>query len=355
MSGTSCFPRFSVVRQPVRRPLPEHRLVDTGDQPGQRVLAAENAPRLIVTAQGGEGMGVEIVIPEPLHVHGVGPDAAADQSGPAGLLGIELRFPSPRLEPDSDLGGAGLVLGGTHDPPVLVQGQPFPAGGVDMVVDIQREQRTRRLARTMNVRLAGHETARNVAVAVAVEIRHADEIEDGEIGLPDMRRLAGAAPAHLPVEDRAFGEARHHQIDDFRAVETGVEHVHADQDLRKFLVLEPLDDRTGIRGRPAADVADDEIGVAHRGVRLEIGKVGIEHLCQRFRMAARHGEHDGLAPSRQAADLVPASKAPLQHVAEFAHEGAVALRDREFALQRARIDRDGVGLCEQFLELRPRV
>ena len=66
------------------------------------------------------------------------------------------------------------------------------------------------------------------------------------------RRLAGAAPAHLPVEDGAPGEARHHQVDDLRAVEAGVEHVHADQDLRELLLLEAPDDGAGVRGGAAS-------------------------------------------------------------------------------------------------------
>ena len=56
---------------------------------------------------------------------------------------------------------------------------------------------------------------------------------------------AGAATAHLLIEDRAVGKARHDEIAHFRAVKAGIEHVHADQDLREFLFLEALDLRVG--------------------------------------------------------------------------------------------------------------
>ena len=40
----------------------------------------------------------------------------------------------------------------------------------------------------------------------ADEIRHAHEVEDREVGVADVRGLAGAATEHLRVEDRACRE-----------------------------------------------------------------------------------------------------------------------------------------------------
>ena len=71
-------------------------------------------------------------------------------------------------------------------------------------------------------------------------------------------------------------------------------------------------------------------------------------------MAFRHREDDGFASAREAPDAVPAREAVLQHVAELAHDGAIAFRDGELALQRPWIDVDNVRLAEQLLELCPR-
>ena len=136
----------------------------------------------------------------------------------------------------------------------------------------------------------------NVVIVVAMKIRHTYEVKDCEAGLADVVGLARPTAPHLPVENTALGEPGHHQIDHLRAVEAGIEHVHADQNLRKLLLLETLDDGARIRSRPVAHIADHKIGEACRWIRLQICKVLVEHLCKRLRMASRHSEHDGLAP-----------------------------------------------------------
>ena len=204
-------------------------------------------------------------------------------------------------------------------------------------------------------RLADHDDSAvdGFLVVVAVEVGHAGEIENGEAGLVDVRRLAGPAAAHLAVEDGAAGEPRHDQVDDLGAVEAGVEHVHADEDLRELLVLEAADDGGGIgvgRGA-AAGVADDEIGVADGGVGLPVGERRVEQIGEVRRVALRHREDDGLAPGGCAQHFVAAAEAVLQHVAELVDDGAVARGDGECALQRAGVDEEGVGGAERVLQL----
>ena len=100
-------------------------------------------------------------------------------------------------------------------------------------MDIERQQPAALIGRGR--RLADHDRP-SFAGGFVVTVAQGDarEVEDRETAFAGGQ--TGAAPAHLLVEDRAVGEAGHHQIADFRAVEPGVEHVHADQDLRVFLV-----------------------------------------------------------------------------------------------------------------------
>ena len=188
-----------------------------------------------------------------------------------------------------------------------------------------------------------------------MEIRHPHEIEDREAVLSHMRRLARAPSAHLAVEDDAPGEPRHDEVHHLGAVETGIEHVHADEDLRVVLFLEPLDDGAGIGCGATADIADHEIGVTHTGMGFFVREVFIEHFRQRLRMPLRNREHDGLAPLRHPPDTVPAHEALLVGIAELPDQGAVALGYGELALQGTRVHRDRVRFREQFLELFPRL
>ena len=115
---------------------------------------------------------------------------------------------------------------------LLVERDPVARGGVDLVVDVEGQEAAR-LRRRRRRPLHDDEPAEQLLVVVAVEVGDADEVEHREAGLLDVVGLARAAAAHLLVEDRAPGEAGHDQIDDLGAVEAGVEHVHADQDLRE--------------------------------------------------------------------------------------------------------------------------
>ena len=64
-------------------------------------------------------MHVEIVVPEVVDGHRVGPDAAPDEARPTRLLCVEGLLTEPRLEAKAEEGGAGLVLRG------LVTIRPF--------------------------------------------------------------------------------------------------------------------------------------------------------------------------------------------------------------------------------------
>lgn len=75
-----------------------------------------------------------------LHGHRGVPDAAPDEARPARLLGIEGLLAEPRLEAEAEEGGAGVVLRRLHDPPVLVEGGPVAARGVDVVIGVEGER-----------------------------------------------------------------------------------------------------------------------------------------------------------------------------------------------------------------------
>ena len=300
-------------------------------------------------------MQVEIVVPEAVDDHRIGPDAAPDEARPTRLLGVEGLLAEPRLESEAEEGGAGFVLRRLHDPPVLVEGRPVAARGVDVVVHVQWQQSARGGGTVGGRWRLSHGAARDGPLVVPVEVRHPDEVEHREVGLADVRGLAGSAPAHLAVKDGASREPRHHQVDDLRAVEAGVEHVDADENLRELLVLEALDDGARVRRRSAPEVAHHEIGVAGGRVGLQVREVLVEHRRQGLRMSLRHREDDGLSPARVALDAVLAREAVVEDAPVLADERAVSLRDGELSLEGLRIDGDGVGRGEQFLELRARL
>ena len=145
------------------------------------------------------------------------------------------------------------MLRRSYDPACLIERQPLATLRVYVVVHVETQQRTG-LAGTVDGSGLSHKAAIDLPIVIAVEIRHADEIEDCESGLPDVRRPARAPPAHLPVEDGASREPRHDEVDRLRAVESRVQHVHADEYLRKVLLLEALDDGARVRRRAAAEV-----------------------------------------------------------------------------------------------------
>src|SRR5690606_27296200 len=76
-------------------------------------------------------------------------------------------------------------------------------GGVDVVVDVQRQQAARLVLLAL-CRIA-HDATYGEVVVVAVVIRHADEVEHRERRL--VARLARAAAAHLLVQDGRAREA----------------------------------------------------------------------------------------------------------------------------------------------------
>src|SRR5581483_523404 len=72
----------------------------------------------------------------------------------------------------------------------------------------------------------------DICVAVIEVLVILKEIVDDELFFTDVWRRAGAATPHLLIEDRAPDAAGHHEMKQLPAVEAGVEHSHADRDLR---------------------------------------------------------------------------------------------------------------------------
>ena len=185
-------------------------------------------------------------------------------------------------------------------------------------------------------------------LVIVVVIGDADKIEHREQGL--ARCLAGTTAAHLPVEDHRTGEACHDQVDHLGGVEAGIEHVHGNEDLREFLLLEPLDLGGRIQGVVLAESGNDEVGIAHLRRGFLVCEGLVEHLCQGLGMALGDGEDDGLADQRFAQDTLGIGVALLHHLLEFPHDGPVAFRDGELALQGVGIDLDAIGTGEKLLE-----
>src|ERR1019366_10556097 len=138
------------------------------------------------------------------------------------------------------------------------------------------------------------------------------------------RRKPGAASAHLLIKDRTVREARHHKITDLGAVEAGIQHIHADQDLGEFLSLKTLDLRRAVNAVFWSQSGNHEVGVTYGGARFLVGEFLVEHARKRFSMALSHGKNDGFAPIGRTADALRTSVAVFQNIAEFAHHGTIA-------------------------------
>ena len=203
-------------------------------------------------------------------------------------------------------------------------------------------------------RLSCDEITGDAFFVFSVKVGYAHKIEDYEAIFIDIRRQAAATPAHLPIENGTFREPRHYQIDNLRAVEAGVEHVHADENLRECLLLESFDDGADIRRRAAADIADDEVGIAHCRVWLQVCKLVIEHHCQCFGVASGDCKDDGLTLAGETLDTIPTSEAVIKNGTELAYHRVVAFRDGELSFQCLRIHNDSVRSVEQLLEFGPR-
>ena len=92
--------------------LTEHRCVEPGNQPVERLLAAEQGPCSSVSPDNGKGALVEGPPVGGIHVHHVSPHPASDQAVPARLPGIEVSVLSPpHPELYADFGGPPSVFG----------------------------------------------------------------------------------------------------------------------------------------------------------------------------------------------------------------------------------------------------
>ena len=117
-------------------------------------------------------------------------------------------------------------------------------------------------------------------------------VEYEELGLvlaraEQVRAQTSATADHLPELDPGFDRLGEDQIDHFRHVDTGVEHVHRDGDTEVVLrLLELLDQRIHMRNFVVDDLAD--LGAV---LRVELA----EQLFQMLGMVLPLGKDDCLA------------------------------------------------------------
>lgn len=164
---------------------------------------AEDAQRLGQAAHQREGWKGEVPGGELVPGVGVGAQLAADGAQPALLVGRELVVApkNPGLEAGAGLGLLLLIRFCEDQVAVFIDRHPGTGGWVDVVVDIERQQLARFTVRSW---LSLHDDAALARrFVVAVEVGDADEVEHREDRL--ALGLAGAAPAHLLVQDRRPG------------------------------------------------------------------------------------------------------------------------------------------------------
>ena len=105
--------------------------------------------------------------------------------------------------------------------------------------------------------MAATDSDKNVGVAVVEVFVVAEEVVDDEFPLLDMIRRSCSATPHLLVEYRNAHPAAHYQMENFPAVEAGIEHADTDGYLRILLAFELADEIIGV-----GNVAGDNLGVA---------------------------------------------------------------------------------------------
>ena len=90
-----------------------------------------------------------------------------DQPCPPKLFRVEVLFVEPRLEPEAQLARPCLVRVRAHHPAIGIEGDPVPAGRVDVVVHVQLKEGPGLPFRLTALR-GDHEAARYVVLVVAV-------------------------------------------------------------------------------------------------------------------------------------------------------------------------------------------
>ena len=144
--------------------------------------------------------------------------------------------------------------------------------------------------------------ARHAVRGVLPEVLHvAAEVEDAEPGLVDpvsvdVRAQPGTATDHLPELGLGEDLLEQHQVQHLGHVDAGVEHVHADRDVRG-----PVADREGLdEVLRVGGIAGDHLGEVPAQVRV----LGVEALLEELGVALVHREHDGLAQTVAAGHVV---------------------------------------------------
>ena len=212
----------------------------------------------------------------------------------------------------------------------IVHRHPGAGGGVDVVVLIDGDERARIGTRAR--RAVDDIAAFAITVFAFMRGDYADKIEQGKDRL--ARQLARAPTQHLAIERDRFCVAGENEIDDFRAVETGVEHIHRHQHLREFFFLETADARHRIGSVFALPHAGDNvISILYFRRGFQVGEFIVDQHRQSFGMALGDGEDDGLADHRFAQIARGIGIAIIHHFAEFAHNGLIARGNGEFTFQ----------------------
>ena len=124
------------------------------------------------------------------------------------------------------------------------------------------------------------------------EIEVAVVVEDQKLGFvftgaKQVGAQARAAANHLPELDPGFDRLGEHQVDHFRDVDAGIEHVHRDGDAEVVIrFFEFLDQGVHVRDGVVDDLAD--LGAV---LRVELA----EELFQVLGVVLTLGEDDGFA------------------------------------------------------------
>jgi len=137
-------------------------------------------------------------------------------------------------------------------------------------------------ARSMSATVAGED----IGIAVVEVLVITKEVVNDELLFLDMICRARSASPHLLVEDRAAHPAAHHQMENFPAVEAGIQHADADGYLGIALALELADEIVGV-----CNVAGDNLGV----LTFKFGMQCIQIVSQTGGVALGDSEDDSLS------------------------------------------------------------
>ncbi len=303
----------------------------------QGVFAAKELDRAALAALQAERREFEVIEREVVELFGVLANLRFNIEQPAFLCRREVTADQPALEAHAEF--VGLFLGSFEKDEIasIIHCDPGAGGRVDFIVLIDGNQRAR--VRAWAGRAVDDVAALAVTIFALMSCGNTDKIEQREDRFALC--LAGSPATHLAVQRDGLGISREDQIDHFRAVEAGIEHVHRHQYLRKFLLLEAANPRHAVSSVFALPHAGNNvIGVFDLRRGLEVGKFAVDHGRQRFGVAFGDGKDDSLTEEGLAENTLAVGVALVHDLAELSNDGLIARRNREFALQRIGINQD---------------